>query len=104
MERMDNSSLCAACGEGFAVGLFRVWVFVGVRSAGFLLASFSAFTSKQPRHRPTTPKFDVNLKKLMPFPELEALAAQALLTAVVGFLPGYSVPRFWRFDVTRRYI
>ena len=87
---MVNSSLCAACGEGFAVGLVRVWLFVGVRSAGFLLASFSAFTSKQPRHRPTTPKFDVNLKKLMPFPELEALAAQALLTAVVAVadLPG----------------
>jgi len=81
---MDNSSLWAGCGEGFAVGLVRVWWFVVVRSVGFLLASVSAFTSKRPRPRPTTPQVDVILKKLMPFPELEALAAQSLLTAVVA--------------------
>jgi hypothetical protein len=87
---MDNSSLWAGCGEGFAVGLVRVWWFVVVRSVGFLLASVSAFTSKRPRPRPTTPQVDVILKKLMPFPELEALAAQSLLTAVVAVadLPG----------------
>jgi hypothetical protein len=79
---MDNSFLWAGCGEGFAVGLVRVWWFVVVRSVGFLLASVSAFTSKRPRPRPTTPQVDVILKKLMPFPELEALAAQSLLTAV----------------------
>ena len=81
---MDNSSLCAACGEGFAFGLVRVWLFVGVRSVGFLLASVSAFTSKQPRPRPTTLQVDVNLKKLMPFPEHEAQAAQTLLSAVIA--------------------
>ena len=87
---MDNSSLWAGCGEGFAVGLVRVWLFVGGRSFGFLLVPVSAFTSKQPRHRPTTTKVDVTLKKLMPFPEHEAQAAQTLLSAVIAItdLPG----------------
>ena len=89
---MFNSPLWAGCGGVVAVGLVWVWLFVGVRSVGFLLASVSAFTSKQPRPRPTTPQLTSTSKSslAMPFPELEAQAAQALLVAAAaaGDLPG----------------
>ncbi len=88
---MSNSSLRVAGGGGFAVGLVWVWWFVGARFVGFLLASASS-AHKQAYHDNRRRRLTSSSKSslAMPFPELEAQAAQALLVAAVaaGNLPG----------------
>ena len=75
-----------------AVGLVWVWWFVVARLVGSRFGSASSQANLPQQRQPTTTtQSDVKISKLnMPFPELEAQAAQALLTAVVaaGNLPG----------------